>query len=93
MAGCKDYMLILLFLLVFSLVFLSAALIRQCGLEKQGGREKQGGLEKRYILPPFVNKPYKKSKLPSVDYDLPALYEQMNIKDPWEVWPNVFRPF
>ena len=41
----------------------------------------------------FANKPYKKSPLPVVDYDLPSLYEEMKIKGAWDAWPVVFRPF
>ena len=48
--------------------------------------QKTGGSHKRL----YVNKFYKKSSLPEVDYDLPSLYEKMKINDPWSLWPQVF---
>ena len=48
--------------------------------------QKTGGSHKRL----YVNKFYKKSTLPEVDYDLPSLYEKMKINDPWSLWPQVF---
>ena len=81
-----GFILILVVLLALSLVFLTAY-DKTPIMPKKGGNGFPRSEDKKW---PYLNKPYKKSIMPVVDYDLPALYEEMRLRDPWGAWPNIF---
>lgn len=82
---CGSIIPIILIIMLVLLAVILTGLFEKSP-QKTGGSQKMGGSHKRL----YVNKFYKKSTLPEVDYDLPSLYEKMKINDPWSLWPQVF---